>query len=553
MPARQNAVTMEPALPKSSSSAKVAASSTLALTPLERIFNRRWLNYFGEHAILPIEKVKPTAKATDSASPDAESTFAKLHTNLHAAWSLRDAHKLEAVASKHLMQQATSGIPVIDPFTRTLYEFFKARGCEGTGAELIALVGGMTTQQINDYLTSSAQLVSELKTQAFAAMVNGTLSQQGIDLLLAIKSIGAFQLIAAAILKYGKEPSKIPVKMICAMLDADICFPEWSFDVDPCRWTKPDDAVPNPRGNTGVIQTWPGSASAVDAAAHASAMAVSPMKQRMEREARVSAQRSAIAQAVSDEATSAMQLSDTTEQYPKPSEDPKPPKDCNCEEDLNPPCLPPDPCCAKINYYVTDTLVLRDKTKRYVPSDLAYIENVVIGETRTREHSFAKTIEDYAEEEVTTTKSEERDHQVTERFSVQNEIEKNVKIDANSPVYDPTSSEQTMRWKITLNRPFEFNGQNALNHADASVLIIASEDFEKFKIADAFLQPDRKDGFEYGANHPYCQYFQRKIKPESLFSGLKITNEHSPYGTIKDHLFILNLLSSIKTAKPKAK
>jgi hypothetical protein len=422
IPARQNAVAMEPALPKSSSSAKIAASSTLALTPLERIFNRRWLNYFGEHAILPKEKVKSTAKATDSANPDAESIFAKLHTNLHAAWSLRDAHKLEAVASKHLMQQATSGIPVIDPFTRTLYEFFKARGCEGTGAEIIALVGGITTQQINDYLTSSAQLVSRLKAQAFAAMVNGTLSQQGIDLLLAIKSIGAFQLVAAAILKYGKEPSKIPVKMICAMLDADICFPEWTFDVDPCRWPKAGDVVPNPRGDTGVIQTWPGSATAVDAAAQASAMAASPMRQRLDREAKVIEQRSAAA---------AAQTAATSVQRTNPPPKPNLSDPCDCSGDLEPPCLPPDPCCAKINYYVTDTLVLRDKVKRYVPSDLAYIENVVIGENRTREHSFAKTIEDYTEEEVTTTKSEERDHQVTERFSVQNEIEKNLKVSAD--------------------------------------------------------------------------------------------------------------------------
>ncbi len=420
IPARDKAVVMEPGS-VSSSIAKLTGPSVTGLTSLERIFNKPWMDFFGEYAVLPPQKTKGKAVT----SPDAEVTFTKLYKDLHQAWVKRDADKLERAASTHLVQQAASGIPVIDPVTRRFYEFFKARGCEGTGAELLAMIKTMSTAEINDYLTSSAQLVSKLKAQAFAAIVNGTLSQQGIDLFLAIKTIGAFQLIAAAYLKPGAEPSKIPVKMICATLDADITFPEWIFDVDPCRWPKPGDTLTNPRGDTGVIQTWPGSATAVDAAAQASAMAASPMRQRLDREAKVVEQRSAAAKAAAQTAAKSVQR---TNPPPKPNlSDP-----CDCSGDLEPPCLPPDPCCAKINYYVTDTLVLRDKVKRYVPSDLAYIENVVIGETRTREHSFAKTIEDYTEEEVTTTKSEERDHQVTERFNVQNEIEKNIKMAADA-------------------------------------------------------------------------------------------------------------------------
>ena len=461
--------------PESASKSDPAFGDLSPLTPIERVFNHRWINFFGAFAAIPQERgpsdtpsdTKPNSKSdtksdtksntgpTPTPAPvDAEAAFKALYENLRAAWSKRDARALEATASQYLKQQAVSGIPLIDPFTRTLYEFFKARGCEGTGAEILALIGNMTPQQINDQLVHDAQLVSKLKTQAFAAMINGTLSQQGIDLLFAIKSIAAFQLIAAAVLKYGNDPAKIPVKMICMALDADIVFPEWAFDVDPCRW---------PKGGKGAVtQNWSDKATAVDATAYATAVADSPLKQRIEREARMVEGRAA--QAVQAEAAIqagawagtgagvvegavpanngiAAPAKRTTgdkkvgdKETAKMSMNPPPkirPYNCNCEEKPPAPCQPPDPCCVKINYYITDTLVLRDKVKRYVPSDLAYIGNLAAGESLTRDHSFTKTIEDYSEEEITTTKSEQRDLTVSERFSVQNEISNNLKMSAD--------------------------------------------------------------------------------------------------------------------------
>ncbi|MBN8500702.1 MAG: hypothetical protein J0M19_06090 [Sphingomonadales bacterium] len=514
IPARQNAVTMEPALPRSSATAKAAAPT---LSPIERAFNPRWINFFGEHAAIPEAKGRSTAKLAVDPAQDSELVFAKLHDNLKAAWSARDAAKLETVASAHLKGQATSGTPLIDPFTRKLYDFFKARGCNGTGAEIIALIGDMTNQQINDYLTSSAQLVSKLKAQAFAAMVNGTLSQQGIDLLLAIKSIAAFQLIAAAVLNYGKEPSKIPVKLICATLDADISFPEWTFDVDPCRWAKRDNATTNPRGDTGVVQSWPAGATAIDAAAYASATAVSPLRRRIEQATRPAEI------ATRDEAQAHLRT-----QNPPPN--PNLSYNCECYPEAKPLCLPPDPCCAKINYYVTDTLVLRDTVKRYLASDLAYIENIAAGETRIREHSFAKTIEDYTEEEATTTKSEERDHQVTERFSVQNEIEKNLKIDAdahaeyNSGAYKAAINGSVS--KETAQREAREQFREAVDKA-VTKLQVETRKLTSRRVTTREEEKNTHSFANLGSTHTVAKYFyvSKEVEGQIFSYGLQTTVE----------------------------
>lgn len=62
-------------------------------------------------------------------------------------------------------------------------------------------------------------------------------------------------------------------------------------------------------------------------------------------------------------AAAAAQTAATSVQRTNPPPKPNLSDPCDCSGDLEPPCLPPDPCCAKINYYVTGTLVLRDKVK----------------------------------------------------------------------------------------------------------------------------------------------------------------------------------------------
>lgn len=391
-----SAAKLEP-LPKTgTATAKLTANPAEQFGAAGRILSPRWLN-----ALAPFLLVPETRNRTDGDSDKAEKAFTKLYISLNSAHAARNASQLEVIATRHLAEVAAA--PKLASITPDIYRFFKARGCAATAAELATFASQYSKQQLQAFLAGSAEEVSALKAQAIAAMVNGTLSSLKIDILFQIRAIIAFQAVAKAVLDAGYQPPAIPVKVICQLLDVEIDFPEWCFDVDPCRWPQ---AVTGPRN----AATAPGVRAA----------AVSPLRQRLDREA-------AAATARNQGDTAASGSGEVTVLQPLVV-DPDP---CSCEEDLVPVCLPPDPCCAKIDYFVTDTLVLRDRTVRYVASDLAYIENIAASEARVREHTFAKTIEDYSEDEVTSTKSEERDHTVSEKASVQKEIENNLKMAAD--------------------------------------------------------------------------------------------------------------------------
>ncbi|PYS60773.1 MAG: hypothetical protein DMF74_17855, partial [Acidobacteria bacterium] len=55
---------------------------------------------------------------------------------------------------------------------------------------------------------------------------------------------------------------------------------------------------------------------------------------------------------------------------------------CKCDER----CVPQNPCCAKIKSFITDVMVVRDHLHCYLPHEIAYVENVLAGEKRTRKH-----------------------------------------------------------------------------------------------------------------------------------------------------------------------
>ena len=110
-------------------------------------------------------------------------------------------------------------------------------------------------------------------------------------------------------------------------------------------------------------------------------------------------------------------------QVERHSAGPRPESDCFCTPDPVP-CRPTDPCCAKVNYYIADLLELRDWTHRYKAGDLAYIENVAAGETRSRDHEMKRTRELFSETEISQRQSETRDLQVTDRASLKREIDR---------------------------------------------------------------------------------------------------------------------------------
>lgn len=103
--------------------------------------------------------------------------------------------------------------------------------------------------------------------------------------------------------------------------------------------------------------------------------------------------------------------------------------DCNCTACQDVPCQEQNSCCADLKPFVADLMLVREELKCYKPEHLAYIENIMIGEERTREHRNLDRTETFTETETETSKSLEKDHQVEDRFSLKSQIEKTIEQD----------------------------------------------------------------------------------------------------------------------------
>jgi hypothetical protein len=99
---------------------------------------------------------------------------------------------------------------------------------------------------------------------------------------------------------------------------------------------------------------------------------------------------------------------------------------CNCKESA---CQDQDTCCAELKPFVADLMLVREELKCYKPEHLAYIENIMVGEERTREHRNLERTETFTETETEINKSLEKDHQVEDRFSLKSQIEKTIEQD----------------------------------------------------------------------------------------------------------------------------
>lgn len=112
----------------------------------------------------------------------------------------------------------------------------------------------------------------------------------------------------------------------------------------------------------------------------------------------------------------------------KSSAIPEPPKVENkkCECSCNTDCVAQNPCCAKIVPYIADLFVVRDDISCYEVGEMSYIENVIQTERRVRKHRHLEREELLTEETGESLFSDEKDHQVDEKFSLQKEIDKSV-------------------------------------------------------------------------------------------------------------------------------
>jgi hypothetical protein len=93
---------------------------------------------------------------------------------------------------------------------------------------------------------------------------------------------------------------------------------------------------------------------------------------------------------------------------------------CECRPDES--CQKPSGYCICINTYIADLFVIKEELARYEEGDIAAIENVLAGENKVRRHRTLLRTEETTEAEEETITSEERDHQVSEKSSLQEEV-----------------------------------------------------------------------------------------------------------------------------------
>ncbi|CAM3380692.1 hypothetical protein [Zobellia roscoffensis] len=105
-------------------------------------------------------------------------------------------------------------------------------------------------------------------------------------------------------------------------------------------------------------------------------------------------------------------------------------ENCNCDEEGN---ITQDSSSytTTIRHDVADLYVIKEELARYEEGDIAYIENVLAGEERVRKHRSLKISETKSELETKSDVYEERDHQLSEKFSLQEQVNKTVQESLN--------------------------------------------------------------------------------------------------------------------------
>ncbi|HKU74726.1 MAG TPA: hypothetical protein VJR02_12515 [Pyrinomonadaceae bacterium] len=83
---------------------------------------------------------------------------------------------------------------------------------------------------------------------------------------------------------------------------------------------------------------------------------------------------------------------------------------------------------------IADLLQVRQKIKRYVPGEIAHIENIMMGESKKRNHRQSTRIVEARLLETETTKEDSRDLQTAERFELQQETSEVIKEEASREV-----------------------------------------------------------------------------------------------------------------------
>lgn len=301
-----------------------------------------------------------------------------LHDRLFAAWNAKDWDGIATTARSHLENAGPGAAPRLHPMSAAAMEFFRPWATTLTRADIELFVGGFDRGELREYLGGAWR--DDRNRLADHALAYQCLGLLGEAEFDYVGGLRALTAFSAAAV-YLSEEGKGPLStgLIAELASAPVYLPAWSFEIDPCHGLDPVKRL----GRT-------------------------PLEAKLERLRRVGP------------------LDDTA-------------CDCTPKEDL---CTPQNPCCAEIRYYVAELLELRDWTHAYKAGDLAYVEIVAAGETRSRKHEMKRTKELFSETVTTERASDKRDLQVTDRSSLKREIDRQAE--------SSTSAEASVNGKYKL-------------------------------------------------------------------------------------------------------
>ncbi|WP_201587221.1 hypothetical protein [Psychrobacter jeotgali] len=192
--------------------------------------------------------------------------------------------------------------------------------------------------------------------------------------------------------------------------------------------------------------------------------------------------------------------------------------DEHCECDCDDCCIPQNPCCIELKSYVMDLMVVRETLENYEPGEIAHIQNVMAGETIERTHEIVKETENYSENEATTSREEENEFAKSERFEMQDAVQKTVaqalSADAGitaSGTYGPAGT-YTATANVAYARASTEAKQTARNYAKEITersLMRIQEDTRKLSTRRILQRVTESNvhKFEGGSEHVIGQYY----------------------------------------------
>ncbi|EPJ45022.1 MAG: hypothetical protein OFPII_30550 [Osedax symbiont Rs1] len=337
--------------------------------------------------------------------------FDEVYCRLQEACENKNAEAVVETTNSILEKLPIMPLNQLAPVVQSAWRYFKTLDGKIEKNDFEIFVRNFSKQELITSLILAPKLVDQLKTQSIVAMAEGSLGSQSYNLLDMLKSLLTFQIIAIWSLERGKENGHaIPIKLVKHILNAQVFIPDFLF-FDVCGWLA--EATEKDKQ--------------------------SPLEIRIAKKRAYDEKASSKLDAALQRKSVSRVRNENTHPHPDCQVDVEDDQDCICDCETASVCLPPDPCCAEINYYVADTLVLRDKSHCYLAGDLAYIENVAPFEFRERKHRFNLTEVNMSQRESEVTDTETRNQQVTDRYKLNVVINDVIKLslDVTAQYGDP--------------------------------------------------------------------------------------------------------------------